>query len=91
MPKTSKNNLDIIIITQGLSRIVNPLMASKHQVVGIIEAASRGYRKRKVSILLRKAYHLVRKFFSEKNPNEFYSFFKGNINKKYTKFLNLKY
>ncbi len=29
--------------------------------------------------------------YFEKNPNEFYSFFKGNINKKYTKFLNLKY
>jgi DNA topoisomerase-1 len=29
--------------------------------------------------------------YFEKNPNEFYSFFKGNIDKKYTKFLNLKY
>jgi methionyl-tRNA formyltransferase len=50
----------IIIITQGISRIVYPLLSSKYDIVGIIECAPRGYTKRrKNSSLLKKLYHFL--------------------------------
>lgn len=36
----------VLLITQGLSRIVAPLMASCHQIVGVAESAPRGFRRR---------------------------------------------
>ena len=39
--------MKILIITQGVSRIVNPLVESRHKVIGVIEAASRDYGKSK--------------------------------------------
>lgn len=33
----------ILLITQGVSRVVLPLLESRHQVVGILESAPRGY------------------------------------------------
>lgn len=50
----------IIIITQGISPIVYPLLTSKYDVVGIIECAPRGYTKRKNScLLLKKLYYFL--------------------------------
>lgn len=50
----------IIIITQGISRIVYPLLSSKYDVVGIIESAPRGYiKRRKRFFLLKKLYHFL--------------------------------
>jgi methionyl-tRNA formyltransferase len=37
----------VLLITQGLSRIVTPLMASRHQIVGVTESAPRGFRHRR--------------------------------------------
>ena len=37
--------MKIIIITQGISPIVKPLLNSHHQIVGIIESAPRNYEK----------------------------------------------
>lgn len=42
-----KTGLRVLIITQGVSRIVEPLISSHHKVVGILESASRNYKKRK--------------------------------------------
>ncbi|NRP15026.1 methionyl-tRNA formyltransferase [Marinobacterium sp. xm-a-152] len=33
------------MITQGVSRIVEPLFSSRHQIVGVLESASRNYKK----------------------------------------------
>lgn len=50
----------IIIITQGVSRIVYPLLSSKYDIVGIIECAPRGYAKRQKNFsLLKKMYHFL--------------------------------
>jgi len=35
--------MKLLIITQGVSRVVFPLLESRHQVVGILESAPRGY------------------------------------------------
>lgn len=39
--------LRVLIITQGLSRIVKPLLHSKHEVVGIVESAPRRSKKQR--------------------------------------------
>lgn len=36
----------VLLITQGVSRVVLPLLESRHQVVGILESAPRGYTQR---------------------------------------------
>lgn len=38
-------SLKILIITQGVSRIVKPLFESEHKVVGVLESATRGQAK----------------------------------------------
>jgi methionyl-tRNA formyltransferase len=42
-----KTDLKIILVTQGVSRIVEPLFSSGYQIVGILESASRNYNKQK--------------------------------------------
>jgi methionyl-tRNA formyltransferase len=37
--------LKLLLITQGVWRVLEPLLASPHKVVGIIESAPRGYKK----------------------------------------------
>ena len=37
--------MKIVLITQGVSRLVHPLLESDHDVVGIIESAARNYGK----------------------------------------------
>lgn len=37
------NRLKVVIITQGVSRVVRPLFDSKHEIVGVIESMPRGY------------------------------------------------
>lgn len=56
--------MKIIIITQGISPIVKPLLNSHHQIVGIIESAPRNYEKheKKSPILL------VIRFFKAISP-----------------------
>lgn len=41
------SKLKVVIITQGVSRILNPLLNSKYEIVGVIESAPRGYRARR--------------------------------------------
>ncbi|NUN07504.1 MAG: methionyl-tRNA formyltransferase [Bdellovibrio sp.] len=36
--------MKIVIITQGVSRVFEPLIQSGHEVIGVIESASRGHR-----------------------------------------------
>ncbi|UTC61611.1 methionyl-tRNA formyltransferase [Treponema sp. OMZ 787] len=50
----------IMIITQGVSRIVRPLLDSNHDIVGIVEGAPRGY-KSKNDFFIKRLYH---KFFT---------------------------
>ena len=42
---SSKKGLRVLIITQGMSRIVMPLLSSHHHIVGLLESASRNYKK----------------------------------------------
>lgn len=57
--------LRIVIITQGVSRIVEPLMGSEHKIVGVIESATRDAIQRKepsiVYKIARQLYSLVKK------------------------------
>lgn len=48
-------SLKIVIITQGVSRIVPPLVESGHSVVGILESASRGAARGRISVFMRNA------------------------------------
>lgn len=54
----------IILITQGVSRLVEPLVNSGHDVVGILESMPRGYdasvKNPKIIFLLKKLYSLVK-------------------------------
>lgn len=51
----------IMIMTQGVSRIVSPLLDSKHNIVGIVEGAPRGYKSQNKSFV-KRLYH---KFFTK--------------------------
>ncbi len=55
--ENQKKGLRIIIITQGVSRIVHPLFSSHHQVVAVLESAPRNYQQ---SRRLHHWYGLVR-------------------------------
>jgi len=55
-----KNSLNIVIITQGISRIVLPLVNSKHKVVGIIESSERGFENK--SFVYRFLHYLKNSF-----------------------------
>ncbi|MDP2747780.1 methionyl-tRNA formyltransferase [Pseudomonas sp.] len=54
----------ILLITQGVSRVVEPLVNSGHDVVGILESMPRGYdgsvKNPKIIFLLKKLYSLVK-------------------------------
>lgn len=56
-------NFRVILITQGVSRIVSPLLQSKNQIVGIIESAPRESYKSKGLLwaALRCCYQLLNK------------------------------
>lgn len=54
-------SLRILIITQGLSRIVAPLVGSRHEVVAVLESAPRGARQDRRSRLLRRLRSKVAK------------------------------
>jgi methionyl-tRNA formyltransferase len=62
-----KTGLKILIITQGLSRIVEPLLNSEHNVVGILESASRDYDKQ---TNLYKFLSLARNLYSMLTSNK---------------------
>ncbi|MER1969075.1 formyltransferase family protein [Castellaniella sp. GW247-6E4] len=55
----------IILITQGISRVVMPLLSSGHEVIGILESMPRGFdaskKKPRLLGLLKKIYNLARK------------------------------
>ena len=57
--------IKILLITQGVSRLVRPLFGSGHQVVGVLESMSRDYdgqrRKSLLMGLLRKIYNISKK------------------------------
>jgi methionyl-tRNA formyltransferase len=57
--------MKILLITQGISRIVNPILGSAHDVVGIIESAPRGYKHNPTQ----KFLFLVRKILGTFNKN----------------------
>lgn len=42
----------VVLITQGVSRLVDPLLNSKHQVVGVVESMPRDFHDRKSNGLL---------------------------------------
>lgn len=56
--------LRILLITQGVSRIVEPLISSKHELVGILESMPRGWddltNKSIPLSFLKKSYSLVK-------------------------------
>ena len=57
-------SLRIVIITQGVSRIVEPLMSSEHKIVGIIESATRVAMQRKEPSIV---YKIARQLYSQVN------------------------
>jgi methionyl-tRNA formyltransferase len=50
----NKDGLRVVLITQGISRLVKPLMESRHNLVGIIEAAPRKQNIDNQSVLVKK-------------------------------------
>lgn len=63
------NGLSIVIITQGISRIVLPLVNSSYKVVGVIESSARDFEKRG---LVYRSLHFARRsfpFFSKINSS----------------------
>jgi len=57
-----KTGIRVLMITQGVSRLVEPLLHSRHSVVGILESASRNYKKHPG---LHKLMDLARFFYSK--------------------------
>ena len=57
--------MKILLITQGVSRVVTPILGSRHDVVGILESAPRGYKHN----LTQKILFLVRKVLGTFNKN----------------------
>jgi len=59
----SEKKLRLLIITQGVSRIVNPILESKHSLVGVVEAAGRKKRQKPspIFLLLKYLYNLFKK------------------------------
>lgn len=58
------NGLRIVILTQGVSRVVYPLLRSDFNVVGILESAPRGYHGREKNIVFKIASSIYRFFFN---------------------------
>ncbi len=55
-----KKNLKIIVITMGLSKIVEPIVNSRHNVIGIIECAPRKKDKK----FKNRSYNFVRNIYN---------------------------
>ncbi|WP_299735193.1 formyltransferase family protein [uncultured Endozoicomonas sp.] len=52
--------LRVLLITQGVSRVVKPLMESRHEIVGLMESAPRGYqliKKESIALTIIKQCH----------------------------------
>jgi len=69
-----ENNLRVLVLTQGVSRIVKPILNSKYKVVGFLESAPRGYQaeRKRLSIfgLLTKLYSFIKRQKSLKDVAE---------------------
>lgn len=52
----------IILITQGVSRIVDPLFDSEHEIVGVLESAPRKYNKK---VIFSRINRVFRWFYSK--------------------------
>lgn len=59
-------SLRLLVITQGVSRVVAPLIASPHQVVGMLESVPRGLSRTPVRFQLYNAARRVARAFSAK-------------------------
>ena len=57
------NKMKLILITQGITRVIEPLKNSSHDLVGIIESAPRGFKKRG---LFRRATSSIKGFIAKK-------------------------
>jgi len=55
--RSNNDGLKIVLITQGISRVVNPLVESRHNIVGIVESAPRNKHS-----LLYKSYRSIKGF-----------------------------
>lgn len=54
--------LKVVLITQGVSRVVKPLLESDHQIVGVIESATRdAINKKQPSLMYKVARYLYSK------------------------------
>lgn len=49
----SRLGLRVLMITQGVSRIVDPLLNSHHQIVGVLESASRNHKTQPILQMLK--------------------------------------
>ncbi len=82
-------SLNVVIITQGLSRIVNPIFSSSHNLVGIVEDAPRNYTrslKNRFEGILQYLYFFIKKRktlkkYSQDNKIPYF-FFKKNEEEK---------
>ena len=59
--------MKIILITQGLSRLLLPLINSGHNVVGIIESMPRDFSENKKAGLLFRVLRKAYSFFNKKH------------------------
>ena len=60
-------SLRVLLITQGISRVVKPLMESRHEIVGLMESAPRGFKlKTKASIALSIIKRCYSTFFGKR-------------------------
>jgi methionyl-tRNA formyltransferase len=92
--------LKIIIITQGISPIVRPIISSQHKLIGIIDAAQRHPSKKTMTTHLRTLLHFLYsiprrkeenlKKFSEKHAIAYYYMDKGSSYDLESWILNLK-
>lgn len=46
------NSMRVLLITQGISRIVEPVFCSGHDVVGVLESMPRDYEKESKQVVL---------------------------------------
>jgi methionyl-tRNA formyltransferase len=65
----NNDGLNIVLITQGISRVVKPLFESRHNLIGIIEDAPRDQRK--PDFLKRKLLEIIHIFKASNNLNDF--------------------
>lgn len=60
--KNSIPKLNYVLITQGVSRIVHPILTSHHNIVGIVESAAKNNRKNPfVFSIFKNVYSLVKR------------------------------